>query len=276
MGLFSPWFLAGLAAVGLPIWMHLLKRHRTDPKPFPSVMFFEKREVSSVKHRRLEYLLLFALRVAMLILLALLFAQPFFNRTPEVANSKKILVVAVDQSFSMRAGGRFDKAKQEALDVLGKLAPGQTAQVLALGGRVETLTQLVSAPAALRAAVASIQPSDSRASFGELARYLRTLGESVKTPIEVHLVSDLQKSALPPGFADLRLDAFTSLVFHPVGSATPNWTVESVNAPRRVYDTKKVRVQAIVAGFGAPAAKRTVSLVLNGKSLQSKPVDIPA
>ena len=43
-------------------------------------MLFEKREQSSVKHRRLEYLLLFALRAAMLILLALLFANPFIRR----------------------------------------------------------------------------------------------------------------------------------------------------------------------------------------------------
>ena len=276
MGLLSPWFLAGLAAVGLPIWMHLLKRHRTDPKPFPSVMFFEKREVSSVKHRRLEYLLLFALRVAMLVLLALLFTEPFFNRTPQVSDSKKIVVVAVDQSFSMRAAGHLDKAKDEALSVLSKLTPGQTAQVLALGGRVQALTQLVSDPAELRAAVATIQPTDSRASFGELARYLRTLGESARQPLEVHLISDLQKSALPPGFADLRLDSQTALVFHPVGGAAANWTVESVIAPRRVYDTKRVRVQATVAGFGAPAAKRTVSLVLNGKTLQQKTVDVPA
>src|ERR1051325_9759521 len=107
MGLFSPWFLAGIAAIGLPIWIHLLKRHCTDPKPFPSVMFFEKREVSSVKHRRLEYLLLFALRTLMLFLLALLFAEPFIRRSPEISNVKRILVVAVDQSFSMRAGDRL-------------------------------------------------------------------------------------------------------------------------------------------------------------------------
>ena len=72
MGFLSPWFLGGLLAVGLPIWLHLLKRHKTDPKLFPSLMFFEYREVSSMKHRRLEHLLLFALRTAMLILLALL------------------------------------------------------------------------------------------------------------------------------------------------------------------------------------------------------------
>jgi hypothetical protein len=276
MGLFAPWFLAGLAAIGLPIWIHLLKRHRTEPKPFPSVMLFEKREVSSVKHRRLEHLLLLALRCAMLILLALLFAEPFINRTPEALNAKRVVVVAVDQSFSMRAADRLAKAKNEALDVLTKLTPGQTAQVVALGGRVQALTQVIADPAALRAAVGAIEPTDSRASFGELARYLRTLSESIKTPLEVHLVSDLQKSALPPGFADLRLDPQTTLTFHQVAGPTSNWTVENVSAPRRVYDPKRVKIQATIAGFGAPAAKRTVTLLLNGKSLQSKTVDVPA
>jgi hypothetical protein len=41
-----------------------------------------------------------------------------------------------------------------------------------------------------------------------------------------------------------------------------------------VYDPKRVRIQATVAGFAAPATKRTVSLFLNGKSVQTKTVDI--
>src|SRR5580658_7236255 len=111
MGFLAPWFLAGVAAVGLPIWMHLLKRHKTDPRLFPSLMLFEKREQSSVKHRRLEHLLLFALRVAMLVLLALLFANPFVRRVIPASNSKRLTIVAVDNSFSMRAGDRLAQAK---------------------------------------------------------------------------------------------------------------------------------------------------------------------
>src|SRR5580700_469490 len=136
MGFLSPWFLAGIAAVGLPIWIHLLKRHRTDPRLFPSLMLFEKREQSSVKHRRLEYLLLFALRVAMLVLLALLFANPFINRFIPPSESNKIAVIAIDRSFSMRAGDRLARAKQEALDVVSGLKPGHQAQVISLGATV--------------------------------------------------------------------------------------------------------------------------------------------
>jgi hypothetical protein len=41
MGLFAPWFLAGLAGVALPLYLHLLKRHKRPPKPVPSLMLYE-------------------------------------------------------------------------------------------------------------------------------------------------------------------------------------------------------------------------------------------
>ena len=80
MGFFTPWFLAGTLAVGLPIWLHLLRKHRTNPLPFSSLMFFEQHIQSSIKHRRLRYLLLFALRTALVLLLVLAFAQPYIRR----------------------------------------------------------------------------------------------------------------------------------------------------------------------------------------------------
>ncbi|MSV34543.1 MAG: VWA domain-containing protein [Bryobacterales bacterium] len=276
MGFFAPWFLAGAVAVGLPVWLHLLKRHKTDPKQFPSLMFFEYRETSSVKHRRLDYLLLFALRTLIVLLLALLFASPFIRRSAASLDGKRLTVVAIDRSFSMRDGDHMARAKTQALQVLGALKPGDQAQVIALSGQVQALTQISADPGELRAAVAAVQPGDNRASFGELARYLRTVSEAQRMPLEVHLISDLQKSAMPPGFVDLRLDPNTNLVFHALAGAEKNWAVENVVAPRRIYDPKRVKLIATVVGFGAPAAKRTVTLVLNGRELQSKSVDVPA
>lgn len=279
MGFVSPWFLGGLLAVGLPIWLHLLKRHKTDPKPFPSLMFFEHREQSSVMHRRLDHILLFILRALMMLLLALLFASPFLRLLTPKGLGQKLIVVAVDNSASMRASlsagkTRLDQAKEDALTQVAKIPAGQKAQVIALGGNVQAMTQQVTDPGELRAAVASIPQTDGRSSFGELSRFLRTLNESTKTPLEVHFFSDLQKTGMPPGFADLRLDPDTQIQFHAEGAAMPNWTVENVVAPRRVFDPKRVRIQATIAGYSTPAAKRNVSLILNGKTLQSKTVDV--
>jgi len=277
VGFFAPWFLAGIAAVAVPIYVHLLRRHTTTPHPFSSLMFFERRTQSSIKHRRLRYLLLLSLRTLLLLLLALAFANPFINRTAANMSSEKLLLLVIDNSFSMRAGTRLADARNEALSVLSSRRPTDRAQVMTLGSQLQVLTQPTVDAGALRAAVESLQPGDSHGNFGELARSLRSLAESTPTPIELHLFSDMQKSEMPANFAELALPANVSLVLHPViKNQLPNWTVESVNVPGQVWDPKKTRVQVVVAGFGTPAATRNVSLLANGKMLATQSVAVPA
>ena len=279
MGFLNPWFLLGLAAIGLPIYVHLLRRHVTTPLPFSSLMFFERGTQSSTRHRRLRYLLLFSLRAALLLLLVLAFANPFIRRASAGVNDKLLLVV-VDNSFSMKAGSRFADAKQAALQVLASRPRSQRGEVMALGGRLAVLTQPVQDAGALRSAVESIQPTDSRANMGELAHGVRALVETVRTPVELHLFSDMQKTGMPANFADMELPANVSVVLHPVETAaTPNWTVESIHAPAQLADPKdpkKSRVQAVIAGYGTPAASRTVSLIVNGKTIATRKVEVPA
>ena len=277
MGFLAPWFLAGAVAIGLPFYIHLLRQYRSTPHPFSSLMFFERRTQSSIKHRRLRYLLLLSLRVLLLLLIALAFANPFVSRVGGAAGGRKMLVIAVDNSFSMRFDDHLARAKQAALNAVSQLNPGERGQVLAVGSRVHFLTQPVEEADQLKAAIQGIQPSDEQSSYGELARALRTISQSSHIPLEVHFASDLQKSSMPPAFADLRLASDTKLVFHSVAdSQDPNWMVESVTAPAKIYDPKKVRVQAVIAGVNTAAAKRTVSLALDGKVLESKTVDVPA
>src|SRR5438876_9453887 len=96
-------------------------------------------------------------------------------------------------------------------------------------------------------------------------------------PVEAHLFSDMQKSSWPSIFTDARLSEGPKLIFHPVADRRlPNFAVETVNAPRRIYDPKKVRIQATVAGYGAGNASKRVALVLNGKEVASKQVETPA
>ena len=131
------------------------------------------------------------------------------------------------------------------------------AQVAAFGSQLQFMTQPIEDQSALRAAVEAIQPGDGHGNFGELARAVRAMAESVHTPIELHLFSDMQRSGLAGNFSDMALPANVKLVAHAVVSkAQPNWTVESVDAPGQVWgkDAKPVHVQAVIAGFGTPAA----------------------
>jgi hypothetical protein len=280
MGFLAPWFLGGLAALGVPVFVHLLRKHVTVPRPVSSLMFFERGTQSSTRHRKLRYLLLFALRFALLLLVVFAFANPFIRRTNADANSRLLLIV-LDNSFSMRAGTRFADAKQQALATLAAKPHAQKTQVIVLGGQIEVLTQPIADDAQLRAALDSVEPGDGHANFGELGRYLRTMSETIRSPIDLHLFSDMQRTAIPANFADMVMPANVKLVLHPVaqGAAPPNWTVESVTAPAELSDPKdpkRSRVEAIVAGFGTPAATKTVSLIVNGKTMAARKVEIPA
>ena len=277
MGLLAPWFLAGLGLLGLPIYLHLLKRHKSTPQHFSSLMFFERSTSSSVRQRRLDFLLLLAFRLALLALIVFAFSRPFVTSSAAGAGGDKLLLIAVDHSASMAFNGRLDRARTGAREVLAAAGGSTRAQVLSFASKVELRNEPTNDPAILRAAVDSIQISGSRSSLGDLAGSLRGLARASTSPVEVHLFSDLQRSAMPPGFAELRLEPGTRLVIHRVADADePNWTVESVNAPSRVVDPKQTRVEATIAGFGAPESTRAVELRVNGKPAARQTVTVPA
>ena len=57
MGFFAPCVFRWVCLrLGLPVFVHLLRRHTTTPRPVSSLMFFEAGTQSSTRHRRLRYL----------------------------------------------------------------------------------------------------------------------------------------------------------------------------------------------------------------------------
>ena len=81
---------------------------------------------------------------------------------------------------------------------------------------------------------------------------------------------------MPTNFNDLRLNAAIQLEAHPIAQGeVRNFAVENVVAPRRVYDGKKTRVLVTVAGFDTPKAARNVTLSLNGRTVETKSVEVP-
>jgi hypothetical protein len=278
LGFLTPWFLAGVAAVGLPIYVHLLRQYRQKPVPFSSLMFFERRTQSSIKHRRLKYLLLFALRCAFIALLVLAFARPYIHSSAATnTNGGRTIVFAIDNSFSMRQDDRFTRAKDAAREEIRKMREIDRGQIVTFGGPAKLLTDMTPDRQVLLGALASLEPGDDTSSYAEISRVLRSTAESLKTDIEAQVFTDDQKSSLPAAFSDLKLDDGTKLIVHTsTDKVVPNWTVENVDAPRRVFDTRKVRTVATVAGFNTTDATRKVTLVANGKTVESKDLKVPA
>ncbi len=215
-------------------------------------MFFERRTQSSIKHRRLRYLLLLSLRVALLLLIALAFANPFVSRVGGPAGGRKMLVIAVDNSFSMRYGDHLARAKQQALNAVSQSASGRARP--SAGHRLARAF-----PDAAGGGGRSAQgrhPIHPALRRTELLWRVRARAADHRAILAHSARSALRRATcrnrrLPPAFADLRLGSDTNLIFHSVAdSKEPNWMVESVTAPAKIYDPKKVRVQAVIAGIG--------------------------
>lgn len=275
MGFLSPWFLAGLLAIGLPLWLHLLRQYKRTPLKFSSLMFFERRVQSSVKHRRLRYLLLLGMRIALLALLALAFASPFVNRTETVAGKRTLVVIALDRSFSMRYGDRMQRAKEEARRIINSLPGSTLAQAVAVDAHVEALTQPGPVAGELKSAVAALEPGDLASSFGEFVRALRSMEQTSGMHLDVHFISDMQATSMPADFRSLQAGPFITLHPHRIGEQKrPNWAIENVTVNPLLAGNELPRLSATLASWDAPAARRRISLLLDGKVLASKDAEV--
>lgn len=83
----APFFFAALAALAVPVLIHLIQRERKDALQFPSLMFLRQVPYKSVRRRRIRHWFLFLMRCAALILLMAAFARPFMDRTPEIGRA---------------------------------------------------------------------------------------------------------------------------------------------------------------------------------------------
>src|SRR5688500_13528894 len=112
MTLLAPAFLLGILAIGLPLWLHRLSSDNPNKQRFSSLMFLEPGEPRRVLAKKLQYLLLLALRIGVLVLLALAFAQPAVWRTLQPGDSEnaQLHVIVLDRSASMNYGNRWERA----------------------------------------------------------------------------------------------------------------------------------------------------------------------
>src|SRR5690606_7329877 len=230
MTLLAPAFLAGLVAIGLPLWLHRLSSTNPNRRAFSSLMFLEPGEPRRVLAKRLQYLLLLALRIALLVLLALTFAQPALWRSPQAAPSGEgeLHLIVLDRSASMAYGDRWDEAQDAARAVIADLGADDRGQVVAAGRVMEVLTDVTADAAVLRQAVDATEPGVFRIDYGQLTRSLDGLLRATGLPVVLHVTTDAQQSSLPTRFADLAPRTPAELRVHNVApEPARNWAVDS-------------------------------------------------
>ncbi|MCG6955153.1 MAG: BatA domain-containing protein [Gemmatimonadetes bacterium] len=277
-----PLFLLGLAGIVIPIILHLTRRQRRNVVLFPSLTFLRQIPFQEQRRRRIEHWLLLSLRALALALLAVAFARPLFEN-PAVAGSgrggPREVVVLLDESYSMGVGNAFQRATTAAKRVFDELGPLDRASLVTFARGARVVLRSTSDRRRLVGALDTVHVGSGATRFGPALKVAQTILEESELPAgEVVLITDFQKNGwigdegvhLPPG---------TTLTPVPVGVDLPeNVQVAAVSLPREATGGReRVTPTARIVRQGGQAPQDVeVSLVLEGQTVQTRTVRIPA
>ena len=120
IGFLVPAFLAGLAALAIPLLMHLRHRDKDRPFRFPSLMFLEQLPIRTSQRQRITDWPLLLLRALAVAALVFAFARPVLTDRAAVGGDtrRRAVVLVVDRSLSMGYEGVWPRALDSARAVV--------------------------------------------------------------------------------------------------------------------------------------------------------------
>lgn len=282
MAFLTPLFLVGLAALAIPVLLHLIQRERKNVVEFPSLMFLRRIPYESVRRRRIRNWALLMLRLAALALIVLAFARPFLRRPSASAagsGGAREVVVLVDRSYSMGYGDRWQRAMAAARGAVNGIGPADRASIVFFSSSAEVALRSTSDRTRLAAALASASPSAGATKFGPALKLAGSiLSESPLPRREVVLISDLQRAGWQ-GADGVRLPDGAVVTAVPVTDPDPaNLAVTPVSVQRTSFSgQERVTVTAGVLNRSSrPAAGVELTLELDGRAVQTRRVPADA
>ena len=113
-------FLVGLAALAVPVLIHLFFRLKTKRVELGTIRFLRAVLEENARRRKVMRWLLLALRMAFVALLVALFARPYLTATA-TGSDKELVVILIDQSATMQLKGENGRLIDQAIAEAKKL-----------------------------------------------------------------------------------------------------------------------------------------------------------
>lgn len=278
IGFLVPAFLAGLAALLVPVLLHLRRRERRKPRPFPSLMFLERLPVRTDARRRITDWPLLLLRALAVTLLVAAFARPFLtDRSVTGPGAAGLTVLLLDRSASMAAAGSAATWQDSARAVIDRLAPGRRVAVVGYDATATILHAPGADHGAALAAIAAAPPAAGATRHGAGLRAAAQLLAHETVPGEIVVVSDLQRAGLAAGNSPALPAGTTVRTVAVVPASRDNAAVTAVDVEQfPAANGRRVLVAARVDRHGGGAA-RSVEAVLevDGRELSRRAVVLP-
>jgi hypothetical protein len=140
-GFANPWLLIGLGLGAIPILLHLLYRRVYRETDWAAMRFLIEAARKNSRRMRVEQLILLAVRVLILVAIALAFAEPMLRVIPPAQHVRapihRVLVIDASYSMARKVNGetQFERAKKLARQIVSQSHPGDAINLLLLAGR---------------------------------------------------------------------------------------------------------------------------------------------
>src|ERR671918_1615143 len=198
MSFIAPLFFAALAALAIPVLIHLIQREKKQILRFPSLMFVQRVPYKSIQRRRIHNWLLLMVRLTALALIILAFARPFFDRQdpPIAGTGAREVVVLLDQSYSIGYGDRWERARAAAYQAVNGLGAQDRGSIVLFssGAEIALRSTATGERERLAAAVAAAKPTAGGTRYAPALKVAGSvLAESPLPRREVILISDFQR-----------------------------------------------------------------------------------
>lgn len=276
MSLLSPLFLLGLAALAVPVLIHLVQRERKQTIAFPSLMFIRRIPYKSVRRRRIHHWMLLLLRAAALTLIVLAFARPFLRRPAaalEGGGGTREVVILLDRSYSMGYGDVWARAQAAARAAIRTLDAGDRASLVFFSRGAELAVRSTDEHGRLEAAVGAARPGADVTRYGPALKAAQTIfAESKLSRRELVMISDFQRAGWERS-DDLRLPDGVRVDAVRVGAepGAPNALVTGVGIQRGLFaGRERVTVTAAVTDASGRDRAIDVALDLEGREIQKR------
>ncbi len=134
MNFLFPTFLIGLAAIAIPIIIHLFNFRKYKKVYFTNVQFLKELKQESDSKSKLKEWLILAMRILAIVCLVFAFAQPFIPGKVKTVQGEKAVSVYIDNSFSMEStnkkGTLLENAKTYATEIVNTFNASDKFQLL--------------------------------------------------------------------------------------------------------------------------------------------------
>ncbi len=281
MSFLAPLFFVALAAVAVPIFVHLIQRERKDIVEFPSLMFIRRIPYQSVERRRIHNWPLLLMRIAAMALVIAAFSRPFFATEAATAaitsSGSRDVVILLDRSASMAYGDHWTRAQDEARRIINGLGGQDRATLVLFDRGVEEAVRATTSRGELELAVRQAAVSAEATRYAPALREAQSLlSRSDRQRKEAYLISDFQKSGwerqeeiqLPQG-----------AVLTPVSvsnGATANLSVSSLVIQRATFSNEERATIAVglMNRSASAVTNQPVRLEMDGRAIATRNVTI--